>query len=276
MLARLGHFVARRRIPIIGAWVVLTLFGGFAAGKVSKRWYQSFSIPGKSAYEASQRTLHAFGTGVRPPNVVVFHAKGDVAKSTAIKQAMQLFAQRGFDRVTVAEVAAAAEVSDKTVYNYFPTKEDLFFDEVPAREAALVAAVRGRRDGESILAALHRVEAGECPRLCSPGFATFARVIEESQALQAKELAVMAHFTRVLAEAIRTELRTHPLDAQIAANALVSVHWQLFRDARAQALAGRHGPAAVRRLRTELKRAYALLERGLATLASAESVRAVS
>ena len=67
---------------------MLTLFGGFAAGQVSKRWYQSFSIPGKSAYEASQRTLKAFGVGVRPPNVVVFHTQGDATKSAAIKAAM--------------------------------------------------------------------------------------------------------------------------------------------------------------------------------------------
>ena len=66
---------------------------------------------------------------------------------------MQLFARKGFDHVTVAEVAEAANVSEKTVYNYFPTKEDLFFDEVPEREAALVAAITGRRKGESILQA---------------------------------------------------------------------------------------------------------------------------
>jgi RND superfamily putative drug exporter len=89
LLARLAHLVARHRWPVIAAWVVLTLFGGFAAGRVSKRWYQSFSIPGKSAYEANQRTLKAFGTGVRPPNVVVFHAQGDVTKSAAIRAAMQ-------------------------------------------------------------------------------------------------------------------------------------------------------------------------------------------
>src|SRR5213595_3781879 len=88
MLARLAHFVARRRKPVIALWVVLTIFGGFAAGQVSKRWYQSFSIPGKSAYEASQRTLHAFDVGVRPPNVVVFHSDGDVTKSAAVKAAM--------------------------------------------------------------------------------------------------------------------------------------------------------------------------------------------
>jgi RND superfamily putative drug exporter len=89
MLARLAHVVARNRKKVIGAWIVLTLFGGFAAGQVSKRWYQSFSIPGKSAYEANQRTLKAFGTGVRPPDVVVFHSAGDVTKSPAIAAAMK-------------------------------------------------------------------------------------------------------------------------------------------------------------------------------------------
>jgi AcrR family transcriptional regulator len=181
-------------------------------------------------------------------------------------KAMQLFVARGFDRVTVADVAQAADVSQKTVFNYFPTKEDLFFDEVPAREAALVDAVRSRQPGETIVSALRRMQVSECPRLCSPGFAAFARIIEESAALQAKELAVMARFTDVLAEAIRDELGAHELDAKIAANVLVSVHWQFFRNARTQALAGRSGPAAVRRLRSDLERAYGLLERGLGEL----------
>ena len=89
MLARLAHLVARHRWPVIGAWLVLTVFGGFAAGRVSKRWFQSFSIPGKSAYEANQRTLEAFGAGVRPPNLVVFETTGDATKSDAIRAAMQ-------------------------------------------------------------------------------------------------------------------------------------------------------------------------------------------
>ena len=93
MLARLAHTVAHHRKAIIALWVALTLFGGFAAGQVSKRWYQSFSIPGKSAYEANQRTLAAFGSGVRPPNVVVFHTSGDATKSAAIKQAMERAAE---------------------------------------------------------------------------------------------------------------------------------------------------------------------------------------
>ena len=89
MLERVAHVIARRRWYVIGVWLVLTLFGGFAAGQVSKRWYQSFSIPGKSAYEASQRTLHTFGVGVRPPTVVVFHTpSGDITKNTAVADAM--------------------------------------------------------------------------------------------------------------------------------------------------------------------------------------------
>jgi AcrR family transcriptional regulator len=180
--------------------------------------------------------------------------------------AMRLFVERGFDHVTVAEVAAAAHVSEKTVFNYFPTKEDLFFDEVPEREAAIVQALRERGPGETVAAALRRLQAAECGRLSSPGFATFARIIEESPALQAKELAVMAHLTGVLAAALRSELGVHETDAKIAANMLVGVHWELFRTARAQALAGRHGPAAVRRLRSDLDRAYRLLEEGLGAL----------
>jgi putative drug exporter of the RND superfamily len=94
MLARLAHIIARHRWKVIGLWLVLTLFGAFAAGQVSKRWYQSFSIPGKSAYEANQRTVHAFGTGLRPPDVVVVHdPTGDVTTNKAVGQAFLRAAQ---------------------------------------------------------------------------------------------------------------------------------------------------------------------------------------
>src|SRR4051812_44688099 len=98
--------------------------------------------------------------------------------------AMRLFASRGFDHVTVAEVAEAAGVSEKTVFNYFPTKEDLFYDEVPEREEAFRQVIRNRHPGESILDALRRAQSGECPRMCSAGFAVFARIIEDSPALR--------------------------------------------------------------------------------------------
>src|SRR5215212_9182941 len=89
MLARLAHVIARHRWYVIGAWLVLTVFGGYAAGQVSKRWFQSFSIPGYSAYEANQRTLKQFGTGERAPTVVVFRTKGDATKNEAIPAAMK-------------------------------------------------------------------------------------------------------------------------------------------------------------------------------------------
>ena len=131
---------------------------------------------------------------------------------------MALFVQKGFERVTVAEVADAVGVSEKTVFNYFPTKEDLFFDELPKREAALIDAVRSRADGESVVATLHRLQARDCTRLASPQFTVFARIIEESPALQAKEIEVMARFTQVLADVIAAELGARPVDAKIAAN----------------------------------------------------------
>ena len=74
-LGRLAHVVARHRWWVIAIWIVLTVIGAFSAGKLSKRWYQSFSIPGKSAYETSQKTLKTFGVGVRPPDTVVFHGR---------------------------------------------------------------------------------------------------------------------------------------------------------------------------------------------------------
>lgn len=192
-------------------------------------------------------------------------------RRTIAAAGMRLFVTCGFDHVTVGEIAREAAVSEKTVFNYFPTKEDIFFDEVPERLDALAEAVRGKQPGQSLVEAMHALHAQQCSRLASPGFAHFARAIHESPALQAKEMEVMGQFTDRLAATIRDELGVHPADAQIAANLLMSVHWQFFRNARAHALAGRSGPNAVRRLRRDLERAYRLLEHGLGALETAPS-----
>jgi AcrR family transcriptional regulator len=155
------------------------------------------------------------------------------------------------------------------VFNYFPTKEDLFFDEAEAKEAALVAAIRGRAPGQSVLDALRAHQRIDCGRFCNPRFAEFARLIEESPALRAKELEVMARFNRTLTEALRSELGCSEIEAGMAATLLVGVHWQFFVTARQRALAGRFGPAAARRLRADLDRAYELLEHGLGDLGAA-------
>ena len=88
MLERLAHFVIRHRRAVIGAWIALTIFGAYSASAVSNRWLTQFSIPGYSAYEANQRTLHAFGNGEQAPMVAVFRSDGDVTRQTGIKQAI--------------------------------------------------------------------------------------------------------------------------------------------------------------------------------------------
>src|SRR5215217_8922965 len=87
-LARLAYVIVRRRRFVIGAWILLTLFGAFSAGQVSNRWFESFSIPGYSAYEANQRTLKTFGTGEQAPLVAVFTSSGDVTQADGIQPAI--------------------------------------------------------------------------------------------------------------------------------------------------------------------------------------------
>src|SRR5438128_11036150 len=88
ILADLAHWIVRHRRLVIGAWIVLTLFGVFSAQQVSKRWFESFSIPGYSAYEANQRTLKTFGSGEQAPLVAVFHSRGDITHARGIQSAI--------------------------------------------------------------------------------------------------------------------------------------------------------------------------------------------
>src|SRR5580765_8476547 len=101
--------MVRRRNVVIAAWIALTVFGAFSAGQVSKRWFESFSIPGYSSYEANQRTLKAFGTGEQAPLVVVFHSEGDITKQAGIQKAV---------------VAAAAVNPGSRDASYFSTGEN--------------------------------------------------------------------------------------------------------------------------------------------------------
>src|SRR5262249_1390720 len=87
-LARLARVVMHHRRIVAVGWIALTIFGAFAAAQVSKRWLETFSIPGYSAYEANQRALHIFGSGAQPPNVAVLRVKGDVTKSAAARETL--------------------------------------------------------------------------------------------------------------------------------------------------------------------------------------------
>ena len=114
MLASLAHVVMRRRWWFIAAWIGLTMLGAYAAGAVSSRWLEEFSIPGYSAYEANQRALETFGTGAQPPQVIVLRAKDDVTKNAGIKRAI--------DEV-------AAEFPDFRVASYFSTGSRAYVSE---------------------------------------------------------------------------------------------------------------------------------------------------
>ena len=74
--------------------------------------------------------------------------------------ATRLFLERGFDDVTVDEIAATADVGRMTVFNHFPRKEDLFFDRDEEGRAMLRAALREREPGVAPIEALRRLVHG--------------------------------------------------------------------------------------------------------------------
>jgi AcrR family transcriptional regulator len=105
--------------------------------------------------------------------------------------ATAMFTMRGFDNVTVAEIAEAANVSKMTVFNYFPRKEDLFFDRGPEAVDLVTRAIRERAEGETPVAALRRLlldllEHRHPLAAVGEGFATFWQVVVDSPALQAR------------------------------------------------------------------------------------------
>jgi AcrR family transcriptional regulator len=181
--------------------------------------------------------------------------------------ARRLFAERGFDAVTVAQVARAADVSEGTVFNYFPSKEDLFYGDMEAFEAELVDAVRGRRRGESVLSAFRRFVVERSGRLAAEEvaevIATAARVIGASPALQAREREVVAAATDALAALLAEETGAGGVEPWAAANALMGVQRALVAHVRAQVLGGRRGPELAADARSQAARAFARLEAGL-------------
>ena len=193
--------------------------------------------------------------------------------------AWRLFADRGFERVTVAEVAREAQVAVATVFNYFPTKEDLFFFRLEAFGADLVEAVAGRAAGEPALAAFRRQLLGAGGLLAQVGagddqalerLRTMNRVIAASPALQAREQQAFAHTAAALADRLAADTGAAPgdLDAQVAANALVGVQRALVDYTRRRVLADERPAGLAADVRALAERAFALLEEGLGDYAA--------
>src|SRR5581483_2011573 len=82
--------------------------------------------------------------------------KKEQTRALIADTARRLFAERGFDQVPVSEVARAADVSVGTVFNYFPTKEDLVYGRLEAFEQEMLDAIRERPAGESVIDAFGR------------------------------------------------------------------------------------------------------------------------
>jgi len=194
--------------------------------------------------------------------------------------ASRLFAERGFDAVTVAEVAREAEVSEPTVFSYFPTKEDLFFSGLASAEARLVDAVRDRGPGEGPWDVFRRflVEGGE--RLSADETADIiakgGALIDASRSLQVREREVTARYTAELAGLLAEETGSSAVETRAVATALMGVHAALVAHTRERVRNGWRGKPLAADVRSAAERAFALLEAGLGGYAVRPGERAAS
>jgi AcrR family transcriptional regulator len=180
--------------------------------------------------------------------------------------ATSLFADRGFDEVTISQVAEAAGVAKMTVTNYFPRKEDLVFDRAGAVVRHLADVVAGRPPGESMLAAVRRDYAEAVARAdVTLGLSTpeFARMIEGSPALTSRGLEMLAQRERALGDAMAAETGQDTAQQRVIAALLASVHRVLYAEAAARSMAGEPRTQICAALDTMASRAFDLLEPSL-------------
>ncbi|SDN39806.1 transcriptional regulator, TetR family [Geodermatophilus siccatus] len=191
-------------------------------------------------------------------------------RATIIEAAAELFAERGFDAVSVVEIAQRAGVVEKTVFNHFPVKEGLVFEADPPMRAALLETVRTRPAGESVSAAagtfIVRAMSGLGAPEAAAGVAEMAQVIRGSRTLQVREREIIGELTTALAELIAEETQAEPgeLAPWLAAHAVLSLYAALLELARDRVLAGVSGPELSAELRARGERGLALLQFGLA------------
>jgi AcrR family transcriptional regulator len=183
--------------------------------------------------------------------------------------ALELFLERGFDAVTIADVAQRADVDVKTIYNYFGSKADLFYHRLEELQESLLAAIREREAGESVLAAFARFLLAAQGHLGDERATARLRAITEmivgSPALLAYEDQVYARLALALADLLANETGAKRGDAEpaVVAYALIGLHRSLVAYVRAGTLAGTPNASLARGVRAQAKRALARLEQGL-------------
>jgi AcrR family transcriptional regulator len=183
--------------------------------------------------------------------------------------AKRLFLERGFDQVSVAEVARASDVSEQTVFNYFPTKEDLVFERMDTFEHELLAAVRERPEGETPLRAFARfildrsdtAMAGDGRRRV----AQLTRLMTDSPSLMAREHQIMANYTDALTALLAEETGAglDDVEPRLAAEAMMAFHRSLVDFARRRSLSRKRKGDLAAEIRAEGERALDFLEHGL-------------
>ncbi|MCC6381078.1 MAG: TetR family transcriptional regulator [Dehalococcoidia bacterium] len=187
------------------------------------------------------------------------------------ESALTLFCERGFDRVTVADVARSADVAEQTVFNYFPAKDDLVYWRLAHFEEALLGAIGQRPAEEPVLAAFRRFVLdqrgllGDDAKAASERLAAVNRVIAESPALLARERHIFDHAAEALAALLAEERGRPPddIEAWTVANSLVGVHRALVAFVRTKVLAGAGGPELRAEAHARAHLAFSRLERGL-------------
>ncbi|MFF0001015.1 TetR/AcrR family transcriptional regulator [Streptomyces avermitilis] len=165
--------------------------------------------------------------------------------------ALDLFLERGYDQVSVKDIADAADVSTTTLFKHFPSKEALVFDEDAEQEAALVSAVRDRAPGRSIPAALCdgilHIRSGANSE--DPRIAEFRALVEGTPVLRSYAHRMWMRHQAAVAHAIAEEIGAPDDDAVCAA---------LARFALDAPRVGEGYPDS----RERIRRAFDLLERG--------------
>lgn len=181
--------------------------------------------------------------------------------------ATALFAQRGFENVTIAEVAAAAGVAKMTVTNHFPLKEDLVFDRAEHIVRGLPEAVAARPEGEPVLAAARgyhaRQLAGDDPTMGHLG-ARFSQLVQASPALTARERQIHDQREEALAAVLVAQSEpAEELTARVVAAQIAGIYRVLYFTARRLLLDGLQGPEMHETLSAAAQRAFSLLEADL-------------
>jgi AcrR family transcriptional regulator len=191
--------------------------------------------------------------------------KKQQTRQAIYEAARRLFQERGFENVTVAEVARAADVSEVTVFNYFPTKEDLFYAGMHFFEDELLEAVRSRKPGESALKAFRRKLLESTAGLQSADrFAAIKNATEAyaaSPSLAAREREIVERYTRQLAMLL-ADGAPDVEDSTVAA-ALMGAHRALVDHVRRRVSEGVRGDELADEARGQIRRAFGRLERGL-------------